>query len=211
MVRESEKQGINVLSLGDLLLQAKTQEDNQNLMKLLSSFSCDKDKDVESFLHNRAIDFERLNKSRTYLLCDDEILDKEGRIIILGYFSLSLKVLDLSENLSNRKRKMLDGISAKLHGEVIRSVPCYLIGQLAKNSNIPNTISVSGAEMINCAMSIIRSAETVVGGRYVLIECHNNPKLLKFYTENSFEIFEKLPFGNVPMIQMLRTLCETAI
>lgn len=70
MVRESKERKINVLSLGELLLQAETQEDIQNLMDLLSSFSCTQDKDIENFLHNRATDFERINKTSTYLLCN---------------------------------------------------------------------------------------------------------------------------------------------
>lgn len=208
MVREPKEQKINALSLGKLLLQAETREDIQNLTDLLSSFSCEKDKDVEIFLHNRAIEFERINKARTYLACDNNALLTEGKFVILGYFSVSLKVLELSDDLSNRKRKMLDGLSSKLHRKVINSIPCYLIGQLAKNSNIPDELSINGADLINCAISVIHSAEILVGGRYVLIECRNESKLLKFYAENQFELFDELPFGDVPMVQMLRTLCS---
>lgn len=153
--------------------------------------------------------FERLNKSRTYLLCDNDILREEERFVVLGYFSIALKVLDLPENISNRSRKNLDGISAKLHGDVIKSIPCYLIGQLAKNSAIPSNQSIIGSELINHALSVIRSAETLVGGRYVLIECHDKQELLKFYTNNDFEPFAKIPYGDISMVQMLRTLCRT--
>lgn len=211
MVREPKKQEIAVLSLKELLLQAETQEDNQILMELLSSFSCRRDKDIEDFLHSKAIDFEQINKARTYLVCDNNTLVAEGRIVILGYFSVSLKVLELSDELSNRKRKILDGLSAKLHGKVIKSVPCYLIGQLARNSDISDEHSVGGAELINRAMSVIRSTETLVGGRYVLVECRDTPELIKFYEDNNFEQFEKLPFENAPMVQMLRTLCDTTL
>ncbi len=211
MVQESKKQIIKVLSLGELLLQADTQEDIQNLMDLLSSFSCIQDKDIENFLHNRAIDFERINKSRTYILCDDDILNKEGRLVIMGYFSVALKVLNLPENFSNRSRKNLDGISANFHHQKIVSIPCYLIGQLAKNSAIPDEQSISGAELIKCAMSVICSAETLVGGRNVLIECHNEQKLLKFYTDNGFETFANISYGDIPMVQMLRILCSATL
>ena len=44
-------------------------EDNA-LTELLSSFSCEKDSDIESFLHNRAVEFENLSKARTYLVFD---------------------------------------------------------------------------------------------------------------------------------------------
>ncbi len=145
-------------------------------------------------------------KAEHNLVCDNNALLTEGKFVILGYFSVSLRVLELFGDLSNRKRKILDGLSAKLHGKVIGSIPCYLVGQLVKNSDIPDEQSVSGAELINRAISIIRSAETLVGGRYVLIECRDNSELLKFYADNRFELFEKLPFGDVPMVQMLRML-----
>jgi len=206
LVQEQEKQGIRIYSLAELLPMCNTQEDIQHLTELLSSFSCDRDKDIENFLHNRAIDFERLNKSRTYLLCDDDIFQNEGRIVILGYFSVALKVLDFPENISNRTRKMLDGLSAKLHGEVIRSVPCYLIGQLGKNSSIAHGNTVKGSEFIDHALFTIQSAQNFVGGRLVLVECHNEPKLIKFYTDNHFELFGEFPFGDVPMVQMIRTI-----
>ncbi len=209
MVQGQEKQDkIRVFPLSELIPEDNSEEDIQRLTELLSSFSCESDKDIELFLHKRAIGFECLNKSRTYLLCDDNILRKEERFAILGYFTIALKVLDLPEDLSNKKRKKLDGVSAKLHGNVIKSVPCYLIGQLAKNSAIPKEQSIKGSDLIDYAISVIRSAEALVGGRYVLVECHDNPKLLKFYTDNGFTTFGKIPFENMPMVQMLRTLCR---
>lgn len=212
MVQKQEGQDrIRVFSLSKLISEDNIEEDIQRLTKLLSSFSCSQDKDIEDFLHNRAIDFERINKAKTYLVCDNNVLIREGKFVILGYFSVSLKVLELSDDISNRKRKMLDGLSAKLHGKVIKSIPCYLIGQLAKNSAIPDEQSINGLELIDCAISIIRSAEALVGGRYVLIECRNNPKLLKFYIDGRFEMFDELPFGNVPMVQMIRTLCSATL
>lgn len=71
MVQKQEQQyRIKVFSLKKLISDDNPQEDIQRLTKLLSSFSCDKDKDIENFLHNRATDFERINKTSTYLLCN---------------------------------------------------------------------------------------------------------------------------------------------
>ena len=78
MVRKPEEKKIKILPLRKLLLKANTQEDIQNLMDLLSSFSCTQDTDIEDFLHNRAIDFELINKSRTYLVCDNDIWHKSS-------------------------------------------------------------------------------------------------------------------------------------
>ena len=41
------------------------------LMDAISCFTC-QDKDVETFLMNKAFEFERWDKSRTYLILDDD-------------------------------------------------------------------------------------------------------------------------------------------
>jgi hypothetical protein len=118
-------------------LISKFKEDDTSLNRILSSFSCDKDKDIEFFLRNKAVDFEKVSKSRTYLFCDYQEFS-ENPIVVLGYFTLSLKVLILPDELSVHARKELDGFRGKIHGIPIKEIPCFLIGQLAKNSNIAN-------------------------------------------------------------------------
>ena len=85
-------------------LISKFKEDDTSLNSILSSFSCDKDKDIEFFLRNKAVDFEKVSKSRTYLFCDYQEFS-ENPIVVLGYFTLSLKVLILPEELSVHARK----------------------------------------------------------------------------------------------------------
>jgi len=170
----------------------------------LSSFACEKGGDIADYLHNRAMKFEILGKSRTYLICDDDIFPDKRALHICGFFTVALKALDLPENLSNRKRLELDGFSSKMHGGVIQSVPCYLIGQLAKNSSAGD--AVSGAKLLGYAMQIIASAARYVGGRYVLIECRDNQHLRKFYVDNGFAEFDKIPDDSVPMVQMIRPI-----
>ena len=182
----------------------QNQEGSSQLTAWLSSFSCERDKDIEDFLHNRAIPFEIANKSRTYLAVEETLWQAEKRVSVLGFFTVSLKVLNIPEGFSNRRRLELDGFAAKIHGKVIKSVPCYLIGQLAKNSAIQN--AVGGSALLNEALSTINLAVEKVGGRYVLIECRDDPHLRKFYTDNGFVEFDTLPDENLPMVQMVRPL-----
>lgn len=185
---------------------ARDQEGSSQLIEWLSSFSCERDKDIGDFLHNRAIPFEIAKKSRTYLLVDEVLLLSKGQMRILGFFTVSLKVLDLPERLSNRKRLELDGFAAKIHGEPIKSIPCYLIGQLAKNSAVQD--SVSGALLLDEALSIIKSAVKRVGGRFVLVECRDDPHLRRFYSDNRFDVFDTIPDEHTPMLQMIFPLYE---
>ena len=49
-------------------------KEDERVNRLLSSFSCAKDPDIEHFLRSRAVEFERLSKSRTYLIFDEDEL-----------------------------------------------------------------------------------------------------------------------------------------
>lgn len=177
-------------------------EDKGFLQSVLSSFACEQDADIELFLHNKSVEFENISKSRTYFVCNQEKMEI-GEISILGYFALSLKVLILPNEMSVRARKEIDGFSGKIHGVPIREIPCFLIGQLSKNSNITEG-QISGKMLLEEAFAVIYSAMSAVGGRYVMVECRDNDKLLKFYKDNGFEEFLREPEGDKPMVQMIR-------
>ncbi|MBQ7733613.1 MAG: hypothetical protein IJT58_06300 [Synergistaceae bacterium] len=85
--------------------------DDDELKRLLSSFSCAYDEDIQNFLHNRAVDFEKLSKSMTYLIVSDEKLRNPkvafDEITIYGYISLAVKVFTVPETTSNRQRQLL--------------------------------------------------------------------------------------------------------
>lgn len=153
--------------------------------------------------------FERLLKSKTYLIVSEEQFNNPeiayDEIMIYGYVSVALKVFKAPETISNRQRLLLDGFSAKEHGEKISNFPCYLIGQLARNSNVPKEI-ISGAELLEFACDIIGEAVKLVGGSNILVECRNIPKLVQFYTDNGFYIVSQLPDGNQDMVQMIRKI-----
>lgn len=189
----------------------ETEEDRDLLMQVLSSFSCTQDEDIENFLRKRAVEFERLSKARTYLICDEEQISADGfcldQLIIYGYISIALKVLSVPDELSNRKRKELDGLSAKIHGEQIRDFPCYLIGQLSRNSNVAHD-SISGADLLQAAYDVIAAAVDAVGGRYVMIECHEEEKLISFYSKNGFEEVSHVADENHRMVQMIKKIAN---
>ncbi len=176
--------------------------------QFLSSFSCSDEEDIETFLHIRAIDFEKLSKARTYLVVDEEELMNNdfANVTIYGYVSVALKTMTIPDTFSNRKRMELDGFSAKVHGDPIREIPCYLIGQLARNSNVPKE-SVSGRQLIGFALQVIANSVESVGGRFVMIECHDNESLIDFYNANMFTEISRIPDKENMMVQMIRKIC----
>ena len=183
--------------------------EDDRLKNLLSSFSCVYDEDIQNFLHNRAIEFEKLSKSRTYLIVSEEQFENPeiafDEFTIYGYISLAVKVFTVPEETSNRQRQQLDGFSAKEHGKQISNFPCYLIGQLARNSNVPKN-SISGADLLNFAYDIIAISVDAVRGRNILVECRNNKKLIQFYLDNGFDKISQVPDESHTMIQMIRRI-----
>ena len=77
--------------------------------RIIGSFLCEKNKDIDFFLKNKALLFQRKNKAKTYFILDEDELNG-GIFNILGYFALSTKVLHLPEELSKNQRKKIDGL-----------------------------------------------------------------------------------------------------
>ena len=164
-------QGKVIIPLSSIL---KTIEARSEVNRALLSFKCSKNKDEESFLHNKAINFEELNKARTYLIFDS---DYEK---LLGYITLAFKSIEL-KNVSTSKRKSLTA------GENTETYAAFLIGHLAKNSNYKEMIS--GEEILKIAEDIIYKAQKLVGGRLIYIDCKDNESLISFYNKNDFKYF----------------------
>lgn len=148
----------------------------------IANFLCLKDEDIENFLHNKAIEFENKGKSRTYIVYDEDKANSED-LHILGYFSLAISILELSEEYSNNKIKNLDGISAKKHGEKLKRLPTILIGQFGKNSIYSE---LSGSDLMDFCLSKVLEGQRILGGRVIMLECKNEPKLIEFYKNIGF-------------------------
>lgn len=114
--------------------------------------------------------FEKLGKSRTFIIYDEESLKESiADIKILGYFTLALQVLKVPENLSNRKIKKLDGFSAKMNGQVLAELPVILIGQIGKNDEIDDNIS--GNKLMEYCLNTIFEGQNKLGDRIIMLEC----------------------------------------
>lgn len=150
-------------------------------LRLLSTFSCPRNFDVENFLVNpaKAIRFEDTGNARTYLILDEATSD------LLAYFSVSFKELILEgTGLSKTKVRSLDGISK--NAERIRS---FLIGQLGKNTSISDN-PIGLTEILNEAYAVFSAAKQLIGGRVIILECENIPELIAYYEQHGFSLIE---------------------
>lgn len=159
--------GWMILPLADVLKHNSQNE----VERILSTFKCSKDRDLEDFLVKRAVDFERRWIARTYLVTEIDNMK------IVAYFSVALKCMYIPQDapVSNnlKKRMNVDGRTG-----VAQS---YLIGQISRSDNSEKGI---GSDILDYAVDIIRKAAELVGCRMIRLDCKDG--LVSFYERNGF-------------------------
>jgi hypothetical protein len=168
----------------------------------ISMFKCENDVEIEKFLKLRALQFENIAKSRTYLFIDEDDLIEHGNVKIMAYFTIALQTLKIPEEISSNQIKKLDGYSARKGGEKITEISAFLIGQLGKNGLFSEKID--GDEIIESALTVLMRVRKLIGGRIVFVECLDKPELIDFYERNGFKVFRQDPLDK--LIQMVRNL-----
>lgn len=188
-----------VININELINEdSQTGED---LEKIISSFSCPKNKELESFFKEKCVDFAQRGVSVSYFVIsskDDELL---------GYFTLTIKPLTVpnSNNFNRKTRKTIERFGTNNEGSY--TLPAYLIAQLGKNYTNQNNDKIEGKQLMQLALNKIKEIQNSIGGRVVFLEYADNEKLRKFYQENEF-----VEFGNrttkegQTLIQALRTV-----
>jgi len=154
------------------------------LAEALLQFKCSRDKDIQHFLHNDAIQYENSNRARTYLYIDNRQ--------ILGYFAIAIRDLEIQNTVSkNMRKKLTYGLTD------INHVPAYLIGQLAKCDNCSNKI---GKLLIDASVEYIKKSQRYVGGRIVYLECKQ--ELCSYYEKLRFNYLQ----DNKQLKQMIQVI-----
>lgn len=169
---------------------------SEKLLQGLENFRNSLDDDIEEFIRHRAIDFENRNWCSTYLgLNEDEFFF--GRIVLEGYFTLSNKVIELSEQVSrSQRKKMLNGISN--NAEYLHVI---LIGQLGKHIDSEYKSEISMDELLDMAFEIIDSVNELIVCRCVLLECRKaDSNALSFGNRTSLHC-KYTEYGFVPLQQ----------
>ncbi len=169
---------INILDLLDAVGE-------DEVKSIISDFSCPKNKEIENYLLNNAIDFAKRKMSITYLVYDE--LSQ-----FIGYFTLTHKSsLIPKDKLSRTSRKKLEK-----HAKFDESINCYdvsafLIAQFGKNYAAADGKAVSGDHLMDDVFSILSEVQHLIGGEVVFLECEEKEKLLSFYQNenNRFKLY----------------------
>lgn len=153
---------------------------------LMSGFSCKLNPDIENFLKKKSIEFSKKGVAETFIVV---ALDSE-KTIIVGYFSLAYKITMIKKDiLKGRMKKRLTRFAQIDKDKNYYLVPLPLIGQISKNFYNNYNDLITGDELLRLACEKVKEAQEIISGRFVFLECADNPKLRKFYEDNGFRYF----------------------
>jgi hypothetical protein len=154
----------------------------EHLSEIISSFSCEMDKDVELFLREKAIVQEKKHISRTYLIFTADPLTQGSELA--AYFTITISSMDVAGlECSNESRKKMD---------VNNLAQSYLIGQIGKRDGSQKGL---GRSAMLCATELIKSANLKAGCRVIRLD--RKPFLVKYYAENGFLTAGRSKDGNL--------------
>lgn len=153
----------------------------------LDSFRCSMDRDIETFLREKALQFLARDWCSIYLILEEQAFD-DGKLKILAYFTLSHKSL-IPDTAPKSKIKDAGGFK---HASSIHFV---LIGQLGKyiaraENGAAISADISAKEILDYAFEVIRASSQLIPCRCALVECSEEEKIHKVYTDYGFSQFQ---------------------
>lgn len=201
---------VQVISLRDLL---DASSDKKQVQEILCEFKSiphpvtGKVNDVEFFLHEKAISYESMTLSTTYLI----FASAGDENVLVGYFSLANKPLVMNKKnykglAKNQQRRLCqNGSKTESGGYKVNS---YLIGQVGKNysEKAKKLKAINGTQILTLAYNMVLKAKKIINARYVWIECEDTPRLIDFYSDFGFEVIQNYETnsGLVVMVMKLK-------
>ena len=193
------------------LIEYLEEQPEERVQKLLSSYSCPLNKDIEIFLHERSISFSKSSSARTFIVSTKDA----GQAVFVGYFTLTLKSLvledfrEVSKSLEKKIKWFSDSyqIGNARESRTIQIASMILIAQLGKNfANGANKL-ITGQQLLDVVIDEITEIQKAVGGRFICVECEDTPNLLNFYMANGFVRLQNrfTGRGDGYFVQLIRT------
>lgn len=167
-----------VVPLGEIIDKGYDKEKIESAFK---KFSCQREIDLENFLLRKAETYERSDVGKTYLCVDKEKLEN-GEFVILAYFSLAQRSVDLDELSNKKRRKLLGSYPGR---DKLKSISAFLIGQLGRSDDCSSE-DLSGQQLLNECYHVISLAARIVGGNLLVLECREH-MYEKFYEKQGFK------------------------
>lgn len=189
-----------VVPLGEII--SKKRYNQSKIEDAFKKFSCQREIDLENFLMKKAIIYEKTDYGKTYLCLDENAL-KNGEFVILAYFTLAQRSVDISALGVKKRRKVLGNYPGR---DSVKSVPAFLIGQIGRDDHCTKE-ELSGQQILNECYHAISVAAMILGGNLLVLECREH-MFEKFYEgqgfkklydtlneENLFTLYKKIDFS----------------
>ncbi|MBR5581080.1 MAG: hypothetical protein IKW26_07275 [Treponema sp.] len=196
MIRGNDFQ---IIRLIDLL----SVDGGEDFFASISDSFSSKNKDVEFFLKNKAVQSTKLKTSSTHL-----IVSLEDSFDILGYFTLAIKMLTIKADiLSQSEKKSISRFGYFDEEFSSYLIPAILIAQLGKNFS-PNSRAIQGCSLMDIALEQVQDVFNMTSGKTVFLECEKNTSLIRFYENNGFRSLNTsiISKNNYELMQMYRIL-----
>lgn len=201
-----EESKYTVFNIREYLNNQNEELGEDDLLQILSEFSCEKNPDVEKFVKEQSIEFAKKQQSVTYLVFSTE--DAE----LIGYFAITIKPITVNaEPFSNTVKKKIARVSELNELNHTYNLAAYLIAQLGKNFYNGANNRITGEELLGLAIKQVQQLQYLAGGMVVFLETANEEKLLSFYKDKGFQQFDSRlseAAGREPheLIQLLKIL-----
>ena len=176
-----------------------------DLKRALATFSSI-DPHVESFLKNSAEDFARQHKSVSYLVFSS------GMAELLGYFTLTIKSITVRVEMMSKTMERAFRKTGKLD-ECMNTytTSAFLVAQLGKNFSASLKNSISGNDLLDGALYILKGIQLGIGGTIVFLEAQGSEKLLPFYASSGFRALDRRTAfykdgGSFELVQLFKVL-----
>ena len=174
----------------------------EDLLEIISGFSCPQNEDVERFLKASSIEFTKKNQSVSYLVFSKEIQQ------LVGYFTIAMKPLTIgaADVVSNTQRRKIERICRLDESSQSYTMSAYLIAQLGKNFSRAANEKITGDYILSIALNVIDKLQYSAGGMVSFVETDNNNKLLSFYQRNKFHLISSPQKNNNELVQLFRII-----
>ena len=177
----------------------------ERVKSILSNFSCPRNRDIEFFLRDKAIEFSKQSIAKTYLV----FTSYKQEAVLAGYFTVANKQMQVSkDDLSKNIIRKIARFGTENNGIYTLTAP--LIAQLGNNFSNDYNKLITGEELLGFAIQKIQMAQYLLGGKICYVECENQQKLISFYESAGFIRFgrrnideDELNSGRY-LIQLLR-------
>ena len=164
---------MQILSLSDLI----ESNGEEIAIDILSSFCVSRNPDVEHFIHELSVPYEKSCNARSFIFLSDTRVP-------MGFLSLALTTLLIPEGLSAGLKKRIRGFGRSSS----ERIPCYLIGQIARLDTSGKEDKV-GDYMFSIVSKAVHDTRKLFGGRVVSVDCTDN--LVQYYMKRGFILLNK--------------------